>query len=90
MFFFVVFFFCKIMLSLKDSIFRRSQASSNFVYSLNNYHNKHIASSFFRFLIPFSHWGDQYMSFDIGFDTILLLIATKIQSDRMHISAKIV
>ena len=30
------------------------------------------------------------MSFDMGIDTILLLIATIIQSDRMHISAKIV
>ena len=28
------------------------------------------------------------MSIDIGFDTILLLIATKIQSNMMHISAK--
>ena len=44
------------------------------------------------FLIPlslflFPYWGDQYMSFDIGLDTILLLIATIIQSDRMHILA---
>ena len=30
------------------------------------------------------------MSFEIGFDTIVLLIATIIQSNRMHISAKIV
>ena len=30
------------------------------------------------------------MSLDSGFDTIVLLIATIIQSDRMYISAKIV
>ena len=30
------------------------------------------------------------MSLDIGFETIVLLIATIIQSDRTHISAKIV
>ena len=30
------------------------------------------------------------MSLDIGFDTIVLLIATIIQSDKMHISAKII
>ena len=42
--------------------------------------------SFFLILF-FSHLGDRYISFDIGFDTIRLLIATKIQSDRMHISA---
>ena len=30
------------------------------------------------------------MSLDIGFDTIVLLIAIIIKSDKMHISAKIV
>ena len=30
------------------------------------------------------------MSLDIGFDTNVSLIATVIQSDRMHISAKII
>ena len=30
------------------------------------------------------------MSLDIGFDTILLIIATIIQCDSMHISAKMV
>ena len=47
------------------------------------------------FLIPFPffffhYWGDQCLSLDIGFDTIVLLIAKIMQSDRMHISAKIV
>ena len=50
---------------------------------------------FSLFLIPFSVFlfpcmGDQYMSLDIGFDTIVLLIATIIQSERMHVSVKIV
>ena len=44
------------------------------------------------FLIPFSlflfpYWGDQCLSLDNGSDIIVLLIATIIQSDRMHISA---
>ena len=47
------------------------------------------------FLFPYSfflfpYWGDQCMSLDIGFDTIVLLITTIKQSNRVHISAKIV
>ena len=34
-----------------------------------------------------SYLGDQCMSLDIGFETIVLLIETIIQNDRMHISA---
>ena len=41
-------------------------------------------------LFLFPYWGDQCMSLDIGFETIVILITTIIQSDRMHISAKIV
>ena len=48
---------------------------------------------FSLFLFPYSfflfpYWGDQCMSLDIGLETIVLLITTIIQSDRMHISAK--
>ena len=44
--------------------------------------------SLFLFLpIPYSF---SCLSLDIGFDTIVLLIAIIIQNDRMHISAKIV
>ena len=45
------------------------------------------------FLFPYSffpYWGDQCMSLDIGFDPTVKRIATIIQSNRMHISAKIV
>ena len=41
------------------------------------------------FLIPFLNWGDQCLSLDVEFDTIVLLITTIIQSDRMHILEKI-
>ena len=45
------------------------------------------------YIFPFSvslfpYVGDEYMSLDIAFDTILLVVATIIQSDRMRISAK--
>ena len=41
-------------------------------------------------LFLFPYWGDQCMSLDIGFETIILFVATIIQDDRMHISAIIV
>ena len=45
------------------------------------------------FLIPFCfllNLGNQCMSFDIGLHTIVFLITIVTQSDRLHISAKIV
>ena len=41
----------------------------------------------YSFLFLFRYWGNQCLSLDIGFETIVLLIATIIQNDRMHISA---
>ena len=51
---------------------------------------------FSLFLVPYSlfllipYLGDQCLSLDIGFKTIVLFISTMIQNDRIHISAKIV
>ena len=52
--------------------------------------NKENICFLFLFLVPFSLLGDQCMSLDIGFETIVILITTIIQSDRIHILAKIV
>ena len=55
---------------------------------------KHIFFSFLSLFLfsfsfsLFSYLGDQCMSLDIGFETIVLLITTIIQTDKMHISAK--
>ena len=45
---------------------------------------------FSLFLFLFPYWGDQCSSSDIGFDTIVLLVDTIIQSDMMHISARVI
>ena len=45
-------------------------------------------SIFFFFFFPFSALDDQYLSFDFGSDTVLLLIATLVQDCRLHYSVK--
>ena len=58
-------------------------------------HEYRIRKIYFLLLCPFSlflfpYWGDECLSLYNGFDIIVLLIATIIQSDRMHILANIV
>ena len=60
---------------------------------MSQFTNIELGKTMFSFpfsLFLFPYWEDQYMSLDIGFDNIILFFATIIQSDNMHISAKIV